>query len=100
MDLDPLNKRNKPLQKVLKILGILMVIALPTLFMTLKIISTPTVDCEVCMEFRGRSKCRKASGPKREDCQLTATDNACAFLASGMTDSIQCAQKTPVSVKY
>ncbi len=55
--------------------------------------------CQVCVEFNGRQKCRSAAGPTREEAQRTATDNACSFLASGMTESIRCTQTLPVSVK-
>lgn len=54
---------------------------------------------EVCMEFRGRTVCRPAAGPTREDAIRTATDNACALLASGMADSIQCGHTPPLSVR-
>lgn len=53
---------------------------------------------EVCMEFRGRTACRTAAGPTREDAVRTAADNACALLASGMTDTMQCARGEPRSV--
>lgn len=87
-------------KKIFKLIGIFILIFLPAGLMTWKIMSTETLECEVCMEFRGKSKCRKAQGPSREECQQTATDNACAFLASGMTDSIQCTQRQPLSVKF
>lgn len=54
---------------------------------------------EVCMEFRGQSACRTAAGPTREEAIRTATDNACALLASGMTDTIQCGRTPPRSVR-
>lgn len=54
---------------------------------------------EVCMEFRGRTACRSAAGPTREDAVRTAADNACGLLASGMTDSIQCGHTPPKSVR-
>ena len=54
---------------------------------------------EVCMEFRGQSACRAASAATPEAARRTATDNACAFLASGMSDSIACTNTPPVSVK-
>ena len=55
---------------------------------------------EVCVEFNGRQSCRTASGPSREDARRKATDNACAFVASGMTDSIACSGKPPVSITW
>jgi hypothetical protein len=56
------------------------------------------VQCEVCMSFAGRSACRSAAGSSPDEAARTATDNACAFLASGMTDSIRCTSTPPTSV--
>jgi hypothetical protein len=56
------------------------------------------VSCEVCVEFRGESACRTASGVTREEAMRTATENACAQLVSGMTDSMDCSQTPPKSV--
>lgn len=54
---------------------------------------------EVCMEYRGRTVCRAAAGSTREEAVRTATDNACALLAAGMTDSMQCGRTPPKSVR-
>ena len=51
-------------------------------------------SCEVCITFHGRTQCRGAYGQTRDEAIRTATDNACAFLAGGMTDSVEC-QNTP-----
>jgi hypothetical protein len=53
--------------------------------------------CEVCIQFHGQSKCRSAKGASREEARRAAIDNACAFLASGVTDSIACANTVPSS---
>ena len=55
--------------------------------------------CEVCMDFEGRTQCRSAKGATREEAIRTATDNACAFLAQGMTDSMRCTRIPPSRVK-
>jgi hypothetical protein len=55
---------------------------------------------EVCVEFQGRSNCRIASGPTQEQAIRTATDNACATITSGMTESMTCGRSKPASVKY
>jgi len=55
---------------------------------------------EVCMEFHGRSMCKVASGSTQEEAQRAATDAACALIASGMTDTMQCSHSRPVSVKW
>jgi hypothetical protein len=54
--------------------------------------------CEVCITYHGRTKCRSASGTTREEAIKTAAENACGFLASGMTESIQCTNTPPTSV--
>ena len=54
---------------------------------------------EVCVTFRGRTECRTASGATVEEAQRTAVQNACALLASGMTDSIACDRTPPTQVR-
>lgn len=56
------------------------------------------VGCEVCIEFHGRTECRSAAGPTAADARMTATSNACALLAAGMTESIACGNSVPRSV--
>lgn len=56
-------------------------------------------SCEVCVEFEGRTQCRTARGATKEEAIRAATDNACAFLTSGMTDSMRCGRTPPAKVK-
>ena len=80
---------------------VLAIVALAFLFVGLVLYSTMSgahERVEVCMEFQGRSACRTARGNTREQAVRTAASNACAFLASGMTDSIACERSKPVSV--
>jgi len=55
---------------------------------------------EVCMQFDGRNSCRIASGATENDALRTGVTNACALIASGVTESQQCEHSTPVSVKW
>ena len=55
--------------------------------------------CEVCIEFNGRTQCRTAKGATKEEAIRTATENACALLTSGMTESIRCGRTPPSRVK-
>lgn len=55
---------------------------------------------EVCVEFQGRRNCRVAAGATREAALRAATDNACATITNGMTESMSCSHTPPVSVKY
>jgi hypothetical protein len=57
------------------------------------------VRAEVCVEFQGRSNCRTAAGPTQEQAIRTATDNACATITSGMTESMTCGRMPPASVR-
>lgn len=53
--------------------------------------------CEVCVTFVGRTECREAVGPTAAEASRTAQDNACAFLASGMTQVVSCTSQRPTS---
>jgi hypothetical protein len=54
-------------------------------------------SCEVCISFGGSQACRKADGKTKEEATRTATDTACAVLASGMTDTLKCTNTPPAS---
>ena len=53
---------------------------------------------EACMNYQGQTNCRIASGATLEFARRTAISNACAGIASGVTDSIACEQSTPVKL--
>lgn len=52
-------------------------------------------QCTVCIDFRGQSACRKVEGPTEHEALMGATNNVCALLASGVTDSIACERTQP-----
>ena len=56
--------------------------------------------CEVCMTYMGRTSCKTASAGSRQEALRTATQNACADIASGMTESNQCENGAPQSVRW
>ena len=55
---------------------------------------------EVCMEFNGQTSCRTASGSTEEFALRTAHTNACATIASGVTDSMACDRTEPKKVTW
>ena len=59
-----------------------------------------TARVEVCVEFGGKTSCRISSADTKEHALRTAQSNACALIASGVTDTMQCEHSTPVSVKW
>jgi hypothetical protein len=54
--------------------------------------------CEVCIAFKGQTKCRTASGADRKTAISAARDNACAFLVSSKTDGFLCGQTPSAKV--
>jgi hypothetical protein len=52
------------------------------------------------MEFQGKQSCRIASGTTKEQALRTASENACAIIASGMTDSMACDRSTPTRITW
>jgi hypothetical protein len=56
--------------------------------------------CRVCVSFNGGRDCRTASAANREEALRTAVSNACAQLASGVTDSVRCENTKPDSIEW
>lgn len=54
--------------------------------------------CEVCITFNGKTACRTAGASTEAQAMRTATENACAQIASGVTDSMACESTQPQSV--
>jgi hypothetical protein len=67
--------------------------------MTYSMLGNRKVRVEVCVAYNGRTNCRTASGPTKDEAVRTATDNACALVASGMTDTMSCGHQPPASIK-
>lgn len=58
------------------------------------------VRCQVCMSFNGHTDCRTASAASRQDALRAAISNACAQLASGVSESVRCESSQPQSVDW
>ena len=77
----------------------LIVLAVVGLLIYFAMSGQTAASCEVCIEFNGKTQCRSAKGPTKDEAIKTASDNACAFLASGMNESINCSRTPPKSTK-
>jgi hypothetical protein len=55
-----------------------------------------SVRCEVCVSFEGRQACRAVDADTEADARSGAVTNACAQVASGVTDTMAC-QRAPLS---
>lgn len=54
------------------------------------------VRCEVCIAFAGREACRAVDGATEDEALAAARNNACALLASGVTQSLACERTPPL----
>lgn len=54
-----------------------------------------SVRCEVCIAFEGRESCRAVDGATEAEARQAAVTNACALLASGVTQTMACERTTP-----
>ena len=55
------------------------------------------VRCEVCLDFRGRHACRAVDGTGEDEARAAARTNACALIASGVTETMACERTPPTS---
>ena len=53
------------------------------------------VECEVCVNYQGRTNCATAAGADEMEAARSAQSTACAPIAGGMSDSIACDRATP-----
>ena len=55
------------------------------------------VRCRVCIEFGGGQACRAVDGATEREALAAARTNACALLASGVTNTMACERTEPTS---
>ena len=58
-----------------------------------------TQECQVCVQFNGRSNCAKAAGRTVDQATEGAHTTACGPLASGMNEQIACQRTPPTRVQ-
>lgn len=85
---------SKPAKIVVTVAGFAALIAV----FTYLAISPNEVTCEVCIEFRGRTECRRATGKDRMEAETAAASTACGIISGGVTDGIACRNTVPKSV--
>lgn len=55
--------------------------------------------CEVCVVYRGREACRKASAATVEEAQQHAQATACALVTGGVTEDLECQRMRPTVLR-
>ena len=61
--------------------------------------ASATEECQVCMEFNGRSNCATAAGSTTAEAIETAHRTACGPIVNGMNETIACENRVPVSTQ-
>lgn len=77
-------------------------LAAAALFVVAMIFATTreaSVECEVCMDFAGGSKCSMSSARDRDSALRGAIANVCAVLSNGVTQGLECDRTPPRSVR-
>jgi hypothetical protein len=59
--------------------------------------SSQQVECEICVEFKGRTNCATASAANEAQAVQSAQMTACGTISSGMAESVLCGDTPPVS---
>lgn len=60
----------------------------------------PRYRVNVCIAYQGHSACKTVSAKEEAAALRSATENACADIASGVTDTMRCQQTEPQSVRW
>jgi hypothetical protein len=55
---------------------------------------------EVCMAYNGESTCKTVAAKSRDAAVRSGIENACADIATGITNTMRCEQSEPQSVKW
>ena len=58
-----------------------------------------SVECAICIEFEGRTKCATVAAPDKSQAMMQAASTACASLAGGVTKGMECSRTPPVSAR-
>lgn len=59
----------------------------------------PSYECEVCIEFHGVTVCRIVQAATQEEARSSGMNNACALVASGVTDTLACERQVPLKLE-
>jgi hypothetical protein len=60
----------------------------------------PHYRVEVCMAYQGQSACKTVNAKSEQSALRSASENACADISSGVTDTVKCESSEPKSVRW
>jgi hypothetical protein len=56
------------------------------------------VECKVCVNWKGMSRCATSRGETEGEARGTAQDSACSLVARGVSEAMQCPRQPPTDV--
>jgi len=54
--------------------------------------SVTSAECEICVQYQGRSACSTASAADLSQAESQAHSGACSQVTSGVTETLECAR--------
>jgi len=57
-----------------------------------------TVQCDICIKYKGKEVCQTVKGMDKENTVMTGISTACGGAANGMTESIECQNTLPTKL--
>ena len=84
--------KKHPWRNAIVTLAVLLPIAAVVIYSSFQV---SDFECEVCIAFEGHETCRTVTGKTEQEGLRTGIDNACALLASGVTDTLRCTRTMP-----
>ena len=57
---------------------------------TYLMLQSGTIDCKVCINFKGRDQCAHATGHDESSALQEAHRSACSVVAGGVTETLEC----------
>lgn len=82
------------------IIGIIAVVAAIALLIATSTVKGPRYRLQVCMYFGGRFNCKTVAARSEQGALRSAIQNACADIASGVTEVVNCESTEPKSIKW
>lgn len=79
-------------------LSVIAILIAFSIFLTWKFLGEKRIECSLCIEFKGARQCSSALGPDGKAAAEEAHRNACALLASGVTETVTCNQAPRLDV--
>ncbi len=91
-----MNNGDQPRSNRLRVLALFLGISVVVGALIFGSMRSVQAECSLCVEFNGQRQCRTGLGPTEDDARDAAQRAACAVMASGMAETINCSRIPPV----